>query len=465
MAKLRIYQFGGVKQKVSPFLHEDGDLLVCENLDNYPSGAKTKRSGYEKFLGTLPGTVSSMFVYPYPTNTNVLYYAYAGSVLHYSEQGTGAWMVAGSGTFSGQRPLGYGAMGTVLMVGDGSVTRHSTNGTSFTDTTLAPAGDKFAEFRQRMFIAYGTVLYASELGSPTGWSISSTNPSYSEPIEGYGVINSLFSANDELVVTKDSGAIVHFDGYRKYVSPSNDAPGHYTSVANLDGVRFYTNPEGVWGFNTKPQKVSEPVQPMFYNNSGSAPSESYLRSSSKAVAFKDNYYTYIGTTTSDIYPQTVANCIMKYDLSRNEWSWYKIPLRTYSMFYDYTQDGYGWMFGNINQAYRFSPTATSDDGQAISATMIGFLHFREPDRDKRINRLTASASPGCGATFQIAMSDTLTLDNLMWIDIGDLYSGTRKFIPDLELRGKFMFYKLHESSTDKPFTFYGFTVDFDYVGE
>ena len=465
MAKLRVYQFGGVKQKLSPFLHEDGDLLVCENLDNYPTGAKTKRSGYEKFLGTLPSTVSSLFVYPNPSNSNITYYANSGSILYHSLQGTGAWTISGSGTFSGQRPVGYGAMGTVLMAGDGSVTRHSTNGTSFTDTTLAPAGNKFAEFRQRMFIADGTTLYASELGSPTGWSLSTTNPSYSEPIDGYGVIGAIFSVNDEVVVTKTGGQITHFDGYRKYVSPSNDAPGFFNSVAKLDGVIFYVNPEGACGFATERQKISDAIQPLFYNNTGSYPSSEFLRSLAQGVAFNDNYYCYIGTTTSDIYPQTISNCIVKYDMPRNEWSWYKIPTRIYSALYDYTEDGYGWMFGGNGQVYRFNPTVTSDDGQAISAQMIGFLHFKEPDRDKRINRIIATASPGCGATFQIAMTDTISLDSLQWIDIGDLYTGTRKFAPDVELRGRFMFYRLYESSTDKPFTFYGFTVDFDYVGE
>src|SRR3990167_7975114 len=150
MATIQVYDIGGINLKVQPLLHKEGDLLRSVNVETFPVGAKRKRPGYITYLGTMPNgsSVAGLFTWQRNNGTQFWNYAFAGGNLYYSQQGTGAWTVTGNGTWNAggtvTNAVGWdnGTVGTtdVMFATDGIGTiRHSANGTSFTDTSGAPA--------------------------------------------------------------------------------------------------------------------------------------------------------------------------------------------------------------------------------------------------------------------------------------------------------------------------------------
>ena len=60
------------------------------------------------------------------------------------------------------------------------------------------------------------------------------------------------------------------------------------------------------------------------------------------------------------------------------------------------------------------------------------------------------------------MGDNLNQSTRRWIDIGDLKPGyTRLEMPKDQSRGKFLFFRIYESSKDPAFTIYGIVVEFE----
>lgn len=465
-----ITTFRGVKQNLSPLNHTDGDLLVCQNLDSYPIGAKTKRCGYTTYLGTLPNRVNSLFSWQKPSTGDLFLYAASNNGLYHSIEGTGDWTISGNGTITSVIPgVGHASLDDYLIIGDGAgSTRHTTNGTSFTNTTLAPVGNKMCEFNQRIYIG-GTnnYLYASELGSAAGWDTTTTNPSFSEPITGRGTISAVRNVNGEVLTTKSGGAMVHFDGYQKYQNPSSMGPISPWSMDEYNGIWFWINRDGMIAHDTYPKVISRPVQDLFYSNFGTGVSYSYLQSG-PGVVYKDDYMVSVANITSQLVPETVNDMVIKYNVPSNEFSWYKYAVRPYAFHRFIDRSGNEQLlFGenNSGQVYIRSGTATSDNGTAITARMMGFLDFGDPKKEKIVKEVAALTSPGCGATLQIAMSNTLDLNSLNWHTFPDLHSGYTAYSPPKPLRGRYCFYRLTESSTDKPFTFYSLMFDIDPIGK
>src|SRR3990172_3611835 len=172
MATIQVYDIGGINLKVQPLLHKEGDLIRSVNLETFPIGAKRKRPGYITYLGTSPNgsAVQGLFNWSRNNGTQFWNYNFAGGLLYSSQQGTGAWTITGNGTFNAAGTITHavgwdnGTVGTtdVLLVADGIGTvRHSTTGTSFTDTVGAPtAAVSLANYKGRVY-AGGTNSYVA----------------------------------------------------------------------------------------------------------------------------------------------------------------------------------------------------------------------------------------------------------------------------------------------------------------
>ena len=85
----------------------------------------------------------------------------------------------------------------------------------------------------------------------------------------------------------------------------------------------------------------------------------------------------------------------------------------------------------------------------------------EPETDKKFETLWAFANTGCQATLQIAIGDSFSKDKKNWISIGDLTEGYKESRFPSDTRGKLLFWKLSETSTNARFHFYGFSCDYD----
>ena len=67
MSDLRAYNLGGLNLKTSPFLHKEGEMIRCVNVENDMSGAKKKRPGYTTYLTSLSQSIDTFF--SWRTNT------------------------------------------------------------------------------------------------------------------------------------------------------------------------------------------------------------------------------------------------------------------------------------------------------------------------------------------------------------------------------------------------------------
>ena len=110
MSDLRAYNLGGLNLKTSPFLHKEGEMIRCVNVENDMMGAKKKRPGYNTYLTSLGAEITSLFNWTKDDGVTFWNYAVAGGTLHYSQQGTGAWTVCGNGTLTNNARPGYAVL-------------------------------------------------------------------------------------------------------------------------------------------------------------------------------------------------------------------------------------------------------------------------------------------------------------------------------------------------------------------
>jgi len=473
MAKFQVYNLGSLNLKISPMLQKPGDLLRSVNVESYPFGAKRKRSGYTTYLGTMPnGSVVQDLAHWTRTNgTQMWNYAFAGGLLYYSTQGTGAWTICGNGTWNPGGTLttaiGWdnGTVGTtdVMMVADSIGTvRHSADGTSFTDTASAPAAAvALANYSTRIYAAgTNSFIFWSNSGTITDW----VNDSFNLVIPGPGKPLSMFTNNNRLVITKNSGHIFRYDRFELADLTTDLGPTSSRSLSDLEESTIYLNRKGFYSYSgNSPQLISNSIERQIYNSAETGIVGTTF-DSAPGIAHNYKYYSTIGTTSDDLSSGTVKDAVAVYDYQLNEWSNYSYANKPTS-YLSYT-DAVGsaqLIFGGGSQVYQMSGTATSDNGTPIEAVLEGVLSFGNPETEKKFNYLWAFFNPGCEAQVQIAIGDTYTSEKKNWIDLGDTVNGVAEYKFSPGSRGRLLFWKVKENSATARFIFYGFTVDLDNI--
>lgn len=477
MALTRARNFRGINLYINPLTLIDSDesggvdLLRAVNVDTYPYGAKVKRQGYVTHLGTADGSaVKSLFSWTKNDGTTQFLYRASGSSLYYSIQGTGAWTLAGNGTITAGNHVGYAILDNTLILGDGAgSTRHTTDGTSFTNTTLAPIGEFFEEYGRRIYIS-GTSsnLFYSTAQDATNWNTSGTSDSSSLFIPSGGKLSGLFKNNDRLIATKNNGAMYKWDAFALVDMATDKGPTSPYSIASKGGEGFvpYLNRDGIAAYaGVLPTLISNSIQPLIYNNSGSAVVGTNFNTA-PGVIHRNNYFVAVGTTTDDVVRETINNCIIKYDMQKNEfltWSFADNPTAFHS--YTDTSGNKQLLFGDSSgQCYQLSGTATTDNGDAIEAILEFVLHLNTPELEKKWNELWMFFNPGCQAQIQIGLSDSFTPQTIKWVDIGDAKDGVVDYRFPQGSRSRLLFVKVKDYSTSTPFRFYGVSVDMDLAG-
>lgn len=463
MSVITVSNLGGVNTYLNPIL-SDGQLIHSVNMDSYPYGAKTKRSGYSTYLGTADGSaVTTLFNWTKNNGTTFFNYRASGSSLYYSAQGTGAWTLCGNGTISPGAHVGHAVLDNTLIIGDGvGSTRHTTDGTSFTNTTLAPIGEFFEQYQNRIYLGgTSSTEFYSTTNDATNWALSGTSDSSSFTIPGEGKIGRIFKVSDMLCSTKNSGEAYRWDGYSLVDTSTRMGPSSPYSVADAEGFKFFLNRLGIIGYGGgKWQLLSNPIQRQFYNNSGSAMLGTQF-DTAPAEIYKYGYYLGAGTITDDFVGETINNAVIKYDYQKNEfWDYSLANNPTAFLKYRDADRNEQLIFGDANgQCYQFSGTVKSDNGTPIEAQMIYVTTHKVPEWQKKYNWFYGFFNPGCEAQISIAISDTYTTSRLKWIELGQANDGIVSYrFPDGS-RGRLLFVKVKESSTDAPFSFYGFAVD------
>ena len=458
--ELQYYSSKGIDTYSNP-LNNDGALIHAVNVVSWPYGAKSKRTGYSTFLGTAEGSqVQSLFSFPNIGNdsTKLNLYRASGSSLYYSLQGTGEWTLSGNGTITPNGHFGYAILDNVLIGGDGVTnSRHTTDGTSFTDTTLAPKAEFWEQFQNRIY-AGGTesTLFYSTTNDATNWNTSGTSDSSSLEVPGPGKMGRIFKVADKLNATKSTGMIQKWDGYSLIDLSTNYGPSSPYSFAKSEGYGFFLNQLGHYGYGGgNPQLLSNSIQRQFYNNASTGISGT-LFSTIPAEVHKYDYLASVGTITDDFTSRSISNAIIKYDYQKNEylnWSFANNP--TSYLSYKDVNGVQQLIFGDSSgQCYQMDNT-TSDNGSAIPCEMVFVFNHRSPHIEKQWRWWRGFFNPGCEAKVQVACSDTYTYQSLIWKDIGDCSDGFCEFRFPEGSRSRLLFVRIYESSKNSRMTFYG----------
>jgi len=452
----------GINTYINP-VTTDGQLIHAVNVVSYPYGAKSKRTGYSTFLGT-PDTdsVNSLFTFPNIGNDPAAYNIYraSGSLLYYSLQGTGAWTICGNGTITDGAYVGHCVLNNTLIIGDGAgSTRHTTNGTSFTNTTLAPVGQFFEEYQRRVYIA-GTsqTVFYSTTNDATNWSTSGTSDSSSFQVPGAGKMGRIFKSSDKLVLTKrPSGLMFKWDGYSLLDMATTYGPSSPVSVGEVEGYRFFVNDLGIYGYGGgKPELLSNSVQNYFYNTDNTAMAAANF-SVLPAACHKYDYLLSAVSFTDNFTQRAISNAVIKYDFQKNEflnWSTYNFA----NTFHSY-MDEYGvrhLLMGDATGQVYTLDNSTTDNGNPIPCEMVFLYTHRQPEFSKDWRYWRGIFNPGCQAKVQIATSNTLRYSDLKWDDLGDCSSGMCEHrFPSGNNQGLFLFVRIYESSKNSRMTYYG----------
>src|SRR3990167_1033566 len=461
--ELRVFNLSGINNKISPLLHNPGQTIRNVNCEVDTVGGFKKRPGYVTYLGDLDAEITTLFDWQLNNGTQFWNYAVAGGSLFYSTQGTGAWTVCGNGTLtSGARP-GHAVIDNTMVIGDGTaVTRHTTTGTSFTNTVSAPIANWFTDYQNRIW-AGGTSssLFYSTGGTPTDWATDSS----SITIPGPGRINGVFKASDRVITSKNSGVMFRWDGYNLADLSTNLGPTSFSSIGSVEDFNFYLNRLGGFGFSgAKPEIISNSVEKLIYNDPGSGIVGTTFDNAPGKV-HKYDWLVAVGTVTDDLTNETINNCILKYDFQLDDWTtWDFANLPTAWNSYKDASGVQQLIFGDSGgQCYTFGGTALDDNGVAVDSVLEGVLHFDAPDLDKQYNYVRAFANPGCQGQFMVAPASTFTKDVKNWISVGDLKDGFTEMRFPANSEGQLLFWKFIEVSRNSRFNFYGFAVSYDII--
>lgn len=477
----------GVNTYLSPMNGQDGQLIHAVNVVGFPAGALSKRPGYSAFLGTPDNAqINNLLAYPQQDGTTLFLYRASGSALYYSAQGTGAWTLAGNGTITNGNHVQGAILLNTLILGDGAgSTRHTTDGTAFTDTPGAPVAQYFAQFHNKIYATDGTTssLITSTTGDATVWSIGGTSDatSYTVPDEGAG--GQMMVAGDRLVITKTKGKMFHWDDYSMVDMTTRYGPSSPYSVASIDDYWFYANQVGIFGFDgANKNLISNPIQRQFYNRANTGIGTATW-GTAPGVAHIWDYFCAVGTITDDFTGRQINNAIVKYDYQKNlflNWQFNDAPTAFCS--YIDVNNKYQLIFGNSSgQAFQLDNTKTSDNGNPIASEMVFLFSYAQVQQQvgqqsallvpgmsyqKKWNWLRIFLNPGAELNMQFSFADTFTYQHLKWSSVVGITAPSDgvfeyRFPMDANNspRSRLLFVRLYENSDNAQYTFYGIGID------
>lgn len=469
MAELSIKDIGGVNTYVNPINAQDGNVIHCVNLDNNPLGGVRKRGGYTTYLGTADGVeVNSLFNWTQEDGTTLFNYRASGSVLYYSTQGTGDWTACTNGTIADGAHVDHEVLDKNLFIADGSGSiKYTTDGTSFIELGgNAPLGASvLSEFQKRLY-ANGTASksswFYSESGTSAGTSWSGDSSSIWIP--SAGKILAVLKASDRQIICKSSGAMQKWDGASLVDMATNLGPTSKESIGKIEDFQFWLNRLGIFVSNANtPQLISNTIQRQIYNDSGSG-IQGEKFDTAPGVAHRYDYLVAVDTLTDDLVGEEIPRAIIKYNYQKNKFlnfSFHDLPTAWCS--YKDANGDQQLIFGDASgQCYTFN-LGTSDNGEPIETSLQLVLHANMPFLNKEWGYLEVLTNPGCQAKIQIAIEDTFTAGKKKWKDIGSLVNGFNQFRFPTGSRGKLLFIRIYESSSDAPFELYGINVTYNVV--
>lgn len=257
-----------------------------------------------------------------------------------------------------------------------------------------------------------------------------------------------------------------WDGYALTDMATTQGASSPYSIGYKEGYAFWLNYDGIQGYGgVRPELLSNPIQSQFYSNNGSAMTGSLFKTV-PATVHKQSYYVYQGNLTDDITNEPINYSVAKYDILKNQFTNYAYngAINAYHSYID-TSGVENLIFASGSQCYKTVGTALSDNGLAIPVSMLYQVSTQAPEAEKIFKKIDLFFNPGNQAKVAYAISNTFNPNSLKWHEIGDCSDGHKDFRFPNGSRGRLLFIRIYESSTNSQFKFYGMTIDYDFVKE
>lgn len=473
MPVLSITNFGGINTNINPLQLQDGNVIQALNVtSNQMFGGISKRPGYNTFLTAVDGsTVNSLFSWWRQSGTQMNLYRASGNKLYYSLQGTGAWTQAGgdqSGTISAGAHFGHAVLNDIMAGGDGvGSSRYSNDGTSFTSIANAPISQYWLQYQQRGYaLGTGASFAYSSANDISNWSTGGTSDSSTFTAGGEGSIAFLFKNSDRVLFTMSGRqSLLQWDGFN-LVDLANDlGPTSPYSFDQSENLGMWINRLGMFAYSgSAPQIVSNPIQRLIYNNSGSAIAGTAFNTA-PGVTHRYDYLCAVGTTTDDFTGVTYNNAILNYDVRLNNhkvWQFADFPTAMHS--YRDVNGNQQLIFGNATgQVFQLAGTANTDNGTAIES-VLQFVCWANTIKTKNWFTYRFIFNPGCEVTVEAAVSDSYNVRTKNWVTLNQAIDGVVEGrFPSDSFQGRFLFLKISDNSLTSPWTLYGFNSDYEVV--
>lgn len=483
-------------------LQIDGQIIHAVNVYNPGMGILAKRPGYGTYLNNPDsGTVNSLFSFGQQNGTTMFTYRASGSQLYYSQGGTTNWAIAqgstagdAGGTITNGNHVGNAVYNNVMIIGDGAgSTRHTTNGTQFSNTSLAPIGQYYSQFHGRIYITDGassTITYSSA-GSADNWNIALPADSSSFIIGGEGANAKTFVAGDRLIIPKTRGKLFNWDDTTLVDMSSNFGPSSPWGIANIDDTWFWPNQMGEFQFDgANKQLISNAIQNQFYNPLNMGVGTAAM-GTAPGVAHLWDYLLAVGTITDSFVGRQIPNAIIKYDFIKNQfhnWSFANPPTAFHS--YIDLNNRRQLIFGDsTGQCYQMDQTKTADNGNPIQTDVVFLFTYAAQissfsptsasaisgsTYEKKWNWIRLFFDPGCEINVQFSFSNTLNYQHQKWSEVLNIkpnasgeywqesdgsvevrFPVSQNNIP----RSKFLFLRLYDNSDTSQWVFRGSQID------
>ena len=241
-------------------------------------------------------------------------------------------------------------------------------------------------------------------------------------------------------------------------------PTSKESIGKIEDFQFWLNRLGVFISNAaKPQLISNAIQRQIYNEASTGITGANFDTAA-GVTHRYDYFCAVDTLTDNLVGEQIPKAIIKYNYQKNEFVDYSFAnLPTAWCSYKDASGVQQLIFGDTTgQCYTFG-SGNSDNGQPIETSLQLVIHAGAPFLNKEWGYLEALTNPGCQAKIAIALGDTFTVGKKKWVEIGSLVNGFNQFRFPAGSRGKLLFVKIYESSSDSPFELYGINFTYNLI--
>lgn len=297
---------GGINRKVSPLLAKIDEGYTARNVRMTKIGAIVKRNGY-KLIGNVPDTNSVRFLYPYyKTGASPLrqLLRISGTKFYYLNEMTNQWVDAtGAISIDATKTPDATIYANLAIIVNAASIPLKWDGASLANLGGSPPnGTTIATFKDRVYIASGSVVYYSDVANPENWPVSNKFNVGLNDGDEITAIKPYF--NSLLIFKKNSIWQYDVDEDNKPLSLRPLAYGigteSWRTIWIVNGVMHFTGRKGIYQFSGRtPTKISFRVEDLFEN----------ITSPENFVGWEDGdmYHVYLGNVDGR------QNVVLAYD--------------------------------------------------------------------------------------------------------------------------------------------------------